>query len=567
MLERRTAEKWETLVAETLKSNRAPLNGATFDAIVVGAGFGGMYMLHKLRELGLTATCFDKATDVGGTWYWNRYPGARCDIPSMYYSYTFSDELQSEWVWTERYATQPEILRYAQFVAKKFDLYPMINFETAVQSAIWDDKTNLWTITTDRGDKVQARYCIMATGCLSMPRVPDIKGMESFKGPTYHTGTWPHEGVDFTGMRVGVIGTGSSGIQSIPQIAKQAKHLTVFQRTPNFSVPANNYFLTDKERQEFRDNYPQYLRMVRGIGASPEQTAAAVAGDKVTAAPPPMRRVQPTPPTKVEVRARLEQFWDTSSGTGWLGFPGMLVNQDVNDTAADFVREKITERLEDKELAKKLLPHDHPLGTKRICVDIDYFETYNQDHVDLVDVRDEKITEITAKGVKTDKKEYEFDAIVFATGFDAMTGALLAIDIHSDHCDLRKAWADGPRAYLGVMVAGLPNLFTLTGPGSPSVLSNMISSNEMHVEWVTETLSYMKENGLTRIEAEHDAQDRWVAHVNKVADTTLFPKANSWYMGANIPGKPRVFMPYVGLNYRQKVQDAVNAGYKGFTLA
>jgi cyclohexanone monooxygenase len=541
-----------------------PIEGE-IDAVVVGAGFGGLYMLHKLRELGLSVQGFDKAGDVGGTWYWNRYPGCRCDIPSLSYSYTWSPELLREWTWSEKYATQPEILAYARFVADKYDLRSLIRFETAVLSAVFDDAANLWTITTDQGDSVKARYLIMASGCLSMPREPDINGADAFDGPTYHTGRWPHEEVDFTGQRVAVIGTGSSGIQSIPVIAAQAKQVTVFQRTPNFSVPANNRPLSDDERQAWLDNLPNYLRMLRGTGVDVTEAPGAA---QRAAAPPPQQRGSMAMALEGEaLQERLQAFWDASTGTGWLGFPQMLVNQQMNDAASDFVRGKIAERVKDPDVAARLMPHDHPMGTKRICVDTDYFETYNRDNVRLVDGRDETIVKITAKGVRTSAADYEVDAIVFATGFDAMTGALLAIDIRSGDCDLRTAWRDGPKTYLGLMVAGLPNLFTLTGPGSPSVLSNMISSNEHHVEWVAETIGYMRENRLSRIEADPAWQERWVAHVNKVADGTLFPLANSWYIGANIPGKPRVFMPYVGMNYRGKVRDAVREGYKGFALA
>jgi cyclohexanone monooxygenase len=540
------------------------------DAVVVGAGFGGMYMLHKLRELGLSAQGFDKAGDVGGTWYWNRYPGCRCDIPSLAYSYSWSDELLREWTWTEKYATQPEVLAYARFVADKYDLRPLIAFETAVLSATFDEDDNRWTVTTDRGDRVRARYLIMATGCLSMPRAPDIKGADTFAGPTYHTGRWPHEGVDFAGKRVAVIGTGSSGIQSIPVIAAEAEHVTVFQRTPNFSVPANNRPLTDDERQAWLDNHETYVRTLRGTGVDVSEAPGAAQRAAAAAAPARPQPQRGSMATKLEGEAlqqRLQAFWDASTGTGWLGFPRMLVDRSMNDAAADFVRGKIAERVKDQQVAARLMPHDHPMGTKRICVDTNYFETYNRANVELVDSRDEAIVEITCTGIRTTANDYPVDAIVFATGFDAMTGALLAMDIRCGEHDLRSAWEGGPKTYLGLMVAGLPNLFTLTGPGSPSVLSNMISSNEHHVEWVAETLDYMRGNGLTRIEADPDWQERWVQHVNKVADTTLFPQANSWYIGANIPGKPRVFMPYVGMNYRGKVRDAVAQGYKGFALA
>ena len=551
---------------------RAPIE-AEIDAVVVGAGFGGLYMIHKLRELGLTIQGFDKAGDVGGTWYWNRYPGCRCDIPSLSYSYTWSDELLREWTWSEKYATQPEILRYARFVADKYDLRRSIAFETAVVSAVFDEAANLWAVTTDRGDSVRARYLVMASGCLSMPRAPDIAGAETFEGPTYHTGLWPKEGVDFTGKRVAVIGTGSSGIQSIPVIASQASQVTVFQRTPNFSVPANNRPLTDEERKAWIENLPNYLRMLRGTGVDVTEApgaarrAASVAAEQAPAPAQPQRGSMALALEGEALQKRLQEFWDASTGTGWLGFPQMLVNPKMNEAASDFVRGKIAERVKDPDVAARLMPHDHPMGTKRICVDTDYFETYNRDNVKLVDGRDEQIVEITAKGVRTTAADYAVDAIVFATGFDAMTGALLAIDIRSNDVSLREAWEGGPKTYLGLMVAGLPNLFTLTGPGSPSVLSNMISSNEHHVEWVAGTIAHMREQGLTRIEAEPEWQERWVAHVNKVADGTLFPRANSWYIGANIPGKPRVFMPYVGANYRGKVRAVVDEGYKGFALA
>jgi cyclohexanone monooxygenase len=537
---------------------REPPRGE-IDAVVVGAGFGGMYALHKLRELGLSVQGFDKAGDVGGTWYWNRYPGCRCDIPSLAYSYTWSETLLREWRWSEKYATQPEILAYARFVADTYDLRPLIRFETAILSAVFDEATNLWTITTDRGDSVKARYLIMATGCLSAPRAPDIAGAETFEGQTLHTGVWPHEGVDFTGKRVAVIGAGSSGIQSIPIIAAQAKHLTVFQRTPNFSVPANNRAISEAEREAWFANFEAYLRTLRGTGV--DVTEAPGAAQRWTAA------AAAATLEGEALQRRLQEFWDASTGVGWLGFPQMLVDKTTNDAASDFVRRKIAERVKDPKVAARLMPHDHPMGTKRICVDTDYFETYNRENVALVDARDERVVAITPRGVRTTARDYEVDVIVFATGFDAMTGALLSIDIRSDRCDLREAWREGPKTYLGLMVAGLPNLFMLTGPGSPSVLSNMITSNEHHVEWVAETIDHLRRNGLTRIEATPEWQDRWVDHVGKIADGTLFPQANSWYIGANIPGKPRVFMAYVGPNYRGKVREVVEQGYKGFALA
>jgi cyclohexanone monooxygenase len=537
-------------VADGSKFERAPRLGE-IDAVVVGAGFGGLYMLHKLRELGVSVQGFEAGDGVGGTWYWNRYPGARCDIPSLFYSYTWDEALQKEWRWTEKYAAQPEILAYANHVADRFDLRPMIAFETRVLSATFDEAADRWSVVTDRGDELSARWLIMATGCLSTPRAPPIPGVERFAGATYHTGAWPHEGVDFTGRTVAVIGTGSSGIQSIPQIAAQAEHVTVFQRTPNFSIPAHNTPLTQKDIDAFWQMYPAYIAMVKGPGLGFGGGSAEL----------------PIPDDEAQ-RKRYEELW-AIGGAGFLAAWGnLLTNIEVNDRAASFVREKIAETVKDPETARRLQPRDHPLGTKRICVDIDYFETYNRPNVTLVNLRETPIEEITATAVRTSEATYSVDSLVFATGFDAMTGALLAIKIRGlGGADFRGAWAEGPKAYLGLAVAGFPNMFLITGPGSPSVLSNMISSIEQHVEWITACVAHMRSDGLTRIVADEAAQEAWVAHVRRVADKTLFPRAASWYMGANIPGKPRVFMPYIGFGYRKKCADVAAAGYEGFVLA
>jgi cyclohexanone monooxygenase len=537
-------------VSEVKEGARAPMRDREVDAVVIGGGFGGMYMLHKLRELGVSVQGFEAGDDVGGTWYWNRYPGARCDVPSLFYSYTFSDDLREEWRWTEKYAAQPEILRYANHVADRFELRPLIAFETRVLTATFDDAADRWRLTTDRGDTVACRWLVTATGCLSTPRAPAIPGVESFKGATYHTGGWPHAGVDFTGKRVAVIGTGSSAIQSIPQIAAQAEHVTVFQRTPNFSIPARNTPLSDEDLEIFRQNYDAYIAMVKGPGMG------FTGGLEL-----------PIPDEEAQ-RRRYDELW-AIGGAGFLAAWGnLLTDIRVNDRAASFVREKIAETVKDPKTARALQPHDHPLGTKRICVDIDYFETYNRPNVTLVNLRETPIEEITADSVRTSDATYAVEAIVFATGFDAMTGALLAIDIKgAGGADFRAAWAEGPKAYLGLAVAGFPNLFLITGPGSPSVLSNMINSIEQHVEWIADCIAYMREHGATRIAADPDAQETWVAHVRRVADKTLFPRAASWYMGANIPGKPRVFMPYIGRGYRQKCNDVAAAGYEGFVLA
>jgi len=537
-------------VADGSKFERAPKRGE-IDAVVVGAGFGGMYMLHKLRELGVSVQGFEAGDGVGGTWYWNRYPGARCDVPSLFYSYTWDEALQQEWRWTEKYAAQPEILAYANHVADRFDLRPLIAFETRVLAASFDEASDRWTVVTDRGDELSARWLIMATGCLSTPRAPAIPGVESFAGETYHTGAWPHEGVDFAGKTVAVIGTGSSGIQSIPQIAKQASHVTVFQRTANFSVPANNTPLTEKDIEDFWNMYPGYMALVKGpgmgFGGNPANALAA---------------------TPEERRQRFEEFWGVG-GAGFLAaWGGIITDIDVNTEAADFVREQIGRTVTDPNTAEALKPNDHPIGTKRICVDIDYFETYNRPNVTLVNLKQTPIEAITANAVRTSGATYPIDAIVFATGFDAMTGTLLAIDPKGvDGRSLKEAWAEGPKAYLGLAVAGFPNMFIITGPGSPSVLSNMINSIEQHVEWIIDCIAHMRDNRFSRIAADQETQEAWVAHVRRVADKTLFPRAASWYMGANIPGKPRVFMPYIGAGYRQKCADAAAAGYEGFALA
>ncbi len=526
-----------------------------YDAVIIGAGFSGMYMLYRLRELGLSARVYEAGEGVGGTWYWNRYPGARCDSPSVHYSYSFSTELEQEWEWTEKYPRQPEILRYLNHVADRFDLRRDIQLNTRVQSAAYAEKANLWTVATSSGDVVSAKYCISAVGCLSAPNTPKFKGVDSFKGEYYHTGQWPHEGVDFAGKRVGIIGTGSTAIQAIPQIAKQAAHLTVFQRTPNYSLPAHNRPLTEEEKADIKRRY-------REIRKSDRESAAGL-----TLPMPTKSALEVSEEERVQA---FQQAWDTG-GTGVLvAFTDTSINIDANTHLAEFVRGKIAEIVKDPEVARKLMPHDHPIGSKRICVDTEYFQTYNRDNISLVDVRQSPIAEITPTGLKTQDAEFELDVIVFATGFDAMTGALFNIDIRGkDGEALRQKWAGGPRNYLGVMVKGFPNLFTITGPGSPSVLSNMPVSIEQHVEWISDCIKYMLEHDLSKIEPQVEAEESWVEHVNEVANFTLYPRANSWYLGANIPGKPRVFMPYVGGvgNYRKKCEEIAAKGYEGFVLS
>ncbi len=527
---------------------------ATYDAVIVGAGFSGMYMMVRLRKLGLSARILDTATDVGGTWYWNRYPGARCDVESMQYSYSFSPELQQEWRWSEKFSAQPEILDYARHVADRFDLRRDMQFETTVTSAVFDEKTNRWLVTTDKGDRISARYCIMGTGCLSTARTPDFNGLEDYRGETYHTGYWPHEPVDFTGKRVGVIGTGSSAIQAIPVIAEQAAHVTVFQRTPNYSIPSRNGPMTDAYERSWKDDYDTH------------RSNARKTKNGILANLNPVSAMEVAPDQR---QAVYEERW-TDGGTRFMAaFNDLAVNQESNDTAAEFVRDKIREIVKDPTTAELLAAKDYPIGTKRICVDTRYFETYNLDHVDLIDIRHQPIDRITETGVQHDGTDYEFDAIVFATGFDAMTGTLDRIDIRGrGDVALKAQWEEGPKTYLGMMSAGFPNLFMVTGPQSPSVLSNMIVSIEQHVDWMSNCIAHMEKTNRATIEPTPDAQEEWVTHSNETAYQTLYPKAASWYMGANIPGKPRVFLPYIGGvgAYRDKCNAIAEEGYTGFVF-
>ncbi len=530
--------------------------GPDVDIAIVGAGFAGLYMLYRARKLGLTARVFERASDVGGVWYWNRYPGARCDVESMQYSYSFSDPLQQEWRWSERYAGQAEILDYARHVAERFDLKRDIRFETRVTAAHYAEADGLWDIATDRGDSVRSRFCIMASGCLSATRLPDIDGLSEYTGQTFHTGAWPHEEVDFSGQRVGVIGTGSSGIQAIPMIAQHAEQLVVFQRTPNFSIPARNVPMDDDYERRWKTQYPELRRRAR------EETTSGTLYERSD------RKGHEAP--SEERQREYERRWQTGGVNFMHSFNDLMLDARSNDTAAHFVREQIRATVKNPEVAELLSPKDHPIGAKRICVDTDYHATYNRDNVSLVDLRAAPIERITATGIQTRDACYRLDSIVFATGYDAMTGALTAIDITGrDGLALADKWRGGPKSYLGLMTAGFPNLFTITGPGSPSVLSSMIFSIEQHVDWISDCLGAMQLRGATTIEAEPQAETDWVAHVNEVADRTLFPRAASWYMGANIPGKARVFMPYVGgvVPYRAKCDEVAANGYEGFRLS
>jgi cation diffusion facilitator CzcD-associated flavoprotein CzcO len=525
------------------------------DVVVVGAGVAGLYQLYRLRELGLRSRVLEAGAGVGGTWYWNRYPGARCDVESLSYSYSFSPELEQEWTWSEKYATQPEILRYLEHVADRFDLRGGITFDTRVDSAVYDEQRRRWLVATDTGERIDTQFVIMATGCLSVSKAPEIPGAEKFRGPIHHTGHWPHEGVDFTGQRLGVIGTGSSGIQSIPIFAAQASDLTVFQRTPNFSMPAGNRPLSEEEVAAMKASYREWRQAQRtsAFGVPiPEATQSALEV------------------SEAERTAAYRAGWDKGNLVAiQASYNDTLTDKAANDTAAEFIRQQIRAVVTDPELAETLSPRSFPLGTKRPCLDSGYYETFNAGHVHLVDLRRTPLLEITERGVRTSEREYEFDSIVFATGFDAMTGALTSVDIRGvGGVALTDRWADGPRTYLGIAVAGFPNLFTVTGPASPSVFSNMMVSIEQHVEWITDLIGYLRERGIAAIDATERAEDEWGTHHTEVGNETLFPTADSWYMGSNVPGKPRMLLAYIGGVglYRERCDEVAANGYEGFAF-
>jgi len=538
-------------------SPRAPAD-ETFDALVIGAGFAGLYQLHALRDrLGLSVRVLEAADGVGGTWWWNRYPGARCDSESHAYAFYFSDDLLQSWDWSERYPQQPEILRYLNHVADRLDLKRDITFNARVTQARWDAAAGLWRVATGDGRRYTAAFLITAVGCLSSTNRPDIPGREEFAGAVHHTGEWPHDGVDFAGQRVGMIGTGSTGIQAAPVIAEAAAHLTVFQRTANYSIPARNHPLDDAFKRWAKDNAAEIRRAMHSttnghtwpIG---ERSALEVSTE--------------------EREAAFRAAWE-KGGLGLRAtFRDILTSRAANDTAADFIKARIREVVKDPARAALLAEIDHPFATKRPPIDTGYFETFNRDNVALVDIRADPIQRITPTGLRLRSgAEHALDVIVFATGFDAMTGALLRMDITGrDGLALRDAWAAGPRTQLGLQVPGFPNLFTITGPGSPSVLTNMPVAIEQHVEWIADCIAHLRARGLATIEATEPAADDWVAHVNDAANATLMPQAgHSWYLGANVPGKPRVFMPYAGgmARYRAICAEVAAQGYPGFVTA
>jgi cyclohexanone monooxygenase len=532
--------------------SKPALKSSSVEVVIVGAGFSGLYLLHRFRKQGISTRCFERGDGVGGTWYWNRYPGARCDVESMQYSFGFDDELQQQWDWPEKFSGHADIRAYADHVTDRFGLRPHIEFETEVRAAHYDEEQQLWNIETGSGEKLCAKHFVMAGGCISTAQVPKFEGLSDYQGKTYHTGRWPHEKVDFTGQRVAVVGTGSSAIQAIPVIAEEAAHLTVFQRQANFTIPSRNHPMTAEYAHTWKNGYAdkrvEMSYMPNGVLRELNDKSALAVSEQ-------------------ERLATYEARWKVG-GSGFLGsFNDILTNKKANDTMAEFVRGKIRQTVKDPATADILCPTTHPIGTKRLCVDSNYFETYSRDNVELVDISQAPIERLTSTGLRVNERSFEFDAIVFATGFDAMTGTLFNVDIRGRNgLELKKKWAAGPRTYLGLMTESFPNLFMITGPGSPSVKSNMLTSIEQHVDLVADTIIHMRDQGLAAIEPDLEAEDEWVEHVQVVAHKTLFPQANSWYMGTNIPGKPRLFMPYVGGvgAYRRICEEVVVEGYKGF---
>ena len=525
-----------------------------YDVVVVGAGFAGLYALHRIRSLGASIRVVEASGGVGGTWYWNRYPGARCDVESLEYSYSFSRELEQTWHWTERYATQAEILEYANHVADRFDLRRDIDFNIRVSAATFDERQGFWRLLSTGGAEYHAGTCIMAIGCLSVPKRPDFKGLEDFEGEWYLTGAWPHEPVDFSSKRVGVVGTGSSAIQAIPVIAEQADHLSVFQRTANFSIPARNRPLDESTERYWKANYPQLRDEARKTSSGIVNIDNEHAASDLT----PQARQQ-----------EIVRRWEHGGLGMWNTFADILTDERSNSVVAEFVRERIRRTVYKADVAELLCPKDYPFGSKRLCVDTTYYETFNRDNVTLVDLGRSPIESFTRSGLRTRDCHHALDVVVFATGFDAMSGPLLNIDVRGRAgTTMKDWWRAGPRNYLGLSIAGFPNLFLVAGPGSPSVLCNMIVAIEQHVDWIADCLSYMRRHGYSRIEASAEAESGWVEYCNEAAGRTLYPRANSWYMGANIPGKARVFMPYVGgaWNYRRKCEEVAANRYEGFLM-
>ena len=524
------------------------------DALVIGAGWGGMYALHLLRKKGYRVQGIEAGGNVGGTWYWNRYPGARCDVMSIDYCYSFSEEIQQEWTWSEQFAAQPEILAYGNFVADKLDLRSDIRFNTRAASVIYDDARRLWVIETDSGDRYEVTWCIMATGPLSVPKGLDIPGAQDFTGDIHLAARWPHTPVDLAGKRVGVIGTGSTGIQIVPVVAEQCGTLHVFQRTPSFSLPMRNRPLDPDYVAQIKAHYPALRQIARNTltgGVRPVST----------------RPFFSIPADEREIL--MEEAWN-HSGLAFLGlFSDLLTNQAANDIVADFVRAKIDTVVKDPDTAERLKPRGYPVFARRPCLDTNYYETFNRANVVLEDCLADPIVRITERGIQTQTRTIDLDVIIAATGYDALTGAMLAIDIKGrGGRSLKDKWSGGAWSNLGLAMEGFPNMFLVASANGPSALANFFILNEQNVDWISDCIDYMRDNGLATIEATAQAEQKWMQHLSQLADTTLFPKANTWYVGANIPGKPRVFGIYVGgLNrYRDKCSDVAERGYEGFTF-
>ena len=535
------------------------------DVLVVGAGFAGMYILKMLKDAGYDVLVVEEADGVGGTWYWNRYPGARCDVPSLEYSYGFSDELQQEWEWSSKYSTQPEILEYANHVADRFDLKRYIRFGQRVMSATYLEESKSWYVVTSSGNQFESKYCIMATGSISAINKPKFAGLDSFKGDWYLTGRWPHENVDLSGKSVGIVGTGSSGVQTIPMLAQKAKHLTVFQRTANYSIPARNRPLDPEEVKEIKNNYGAVRERQRDTRAGIMVRVEDDFDNYITVNPGMKSALEVS---EEERTKEYQERWEKGFHGFLAGYTDIGLNEDANETAAEFVRSKIRETVKDPATAEILSPKN-AIGCKRLCADTNYFETYNRDNVSLIDLNETPIETLVPEGIKTSDKVFELDVVVFATGFDALTGALTSIDISGRQGrKLADKWSDCPRSFLGLAVEGFPNLFTITGPGSPAVLGNVLMAIEQHVEWVFQCIDDMESSGKTEIEADMVSEDEWMDHVEDLASETLRYSCNSWYVGANVPGKKRVFMPYTGGYdvYRKKCKDIADHGYAGFTL-
>ncbi len=532
----------------------ADKDGSIRDVIIIGAGFAGVCGLHKMRSAGFDVMAVEAGEDVGGCWYWNRYPGLRCDVDSLEYCYAFSEELQREWTWNERFAPQTEIQRYIGFAADKLDVRKDIRFNTRVTAATFDNNAGVWSLETESGDTLRARYVVMATGCLSVPKKPDIAGIEDFEGEMIHSVQWPDEPLDLSDKNVAVVGTGSTGVQMIPLLAKEAKHLTVVQRTPAFCVPARNQEWTEGRIEYWRENFRELRDMARN-------TRAGVLHEY---------GMLPAAAIRDEDRiADLERRWIKGGPNVLYGFNDLLRNEEANELVCEFLRGKISDAVDDPETAKKLMPYEYPVGAKRVCVGTDYYETYNRDNVSLIDLRSEKLQQIEKDGIRTDAGFYPVDILILATGYDAMTGALMAIDIRTtEGKSLREEWGKGPQTYLGLGIAGFPNMFVVTGPGSPSVFSNMVLSVEHDMDWIADCLDYLRERNYPTIEADAEAQEAWMDHVDELAGTTLVNKAASWYRGANVAGKPQKFMPYLGgvNTYQQKCRDVAEKGYEGFLI-